>query len=78
MIALADVTLEGADGTLLDRGLNDRIRSVAEKYGAQVVELFLPFAVNASTFVAADCPHPSGAGYQAIAAITATAFLVAQ
>ncbi len=85
--ALASVTLEGADGTVLDRGLNDRIRSVAEKYGAQVVDLFLPFAVNAAnpanpesadTFVATDCTHPSGAGHQAIAMLTGAAFLVAQ
>ena len=85
--ALASVTLEGADGTVLDRGLNDRIRSVAEKYGAQVVDLFLPFAVNAANpanpesvepFVAAECTHPSGAGHQAIATLTKAAFLVAQ
>ena len=75
--ALGSVTLEGADGTVLDRGLNDRIRSVAEKYGAQVVDLFLPFAISANTLVAADCTHPSGAGHQAIAMLTGAAFLVA-
>jgi lysophospholipase L1-like esterase len=76
--ALASVTLEGLDGTVLDRGLNDRIRSVAEKYEAQVVELFLPFVVNASTFVANDCIHPSGAGHDFIATLTGAAFLAAQ
>jgi lysophospholipase L1-like esterase len=73
--ALATVTLEGADGTVLDRGLNDRIRSVAEKYHARVVDLFLPFAVNANTLVAADCIHPSGVGHQAIATLSVAAFL---
>jgi lysophospholipase L1-like esterase len=75
---LGTVALEGADGTVLDRGLNDRIRSVAERYGAQVVELFLPFAVNANTFVATDCIHPSGVGHQAIAMLTGAAFLAGQ
>jgi lysophospholipase L1-like esterase len=76
--ALASVTLEGLEGTVLDRGLNDRIRSVAEKYDAQVVDLFLPFAVSANTLVAADCIHPSGAGYQAIAILSGSSFLAAQ
>jgi lysophospholipase L1-like esterase len=76
--ALGTVVLEGAAGTVLDRGLNDRIRSVAAKYDAQVVELFLPFAGNANTLVAADCIHPSGAGHQVIAMITGTAFVAAQ
>ena len=63
---LGNVTLEGAPGTVLDRGLNDRIRSVAERYGATVVDVFGPFAVNADVLVASDCIHPSGAGYQII------------
>jgi len=40
--------------------------------------LFLPFAANANTRLAADCIHPSGAGYQAIAALSGAAFLNAQ
>jgi len=76
--ALANATLEGAEGTVLDRGLNDRIRSVAAKYDAQVVDLFLPFAAQASTLVSPDCIHPSGAGYQIIAALSGAAFATAQ
>ena len=75
--ALGTVALEGLDGTILDRGLNDRIRSVAEKYGAQVVDLFVPFAVSANTLVAADCIHPSGVGYQAIAMLSSVSSCVA-
>jgi lysophospholipase L1-like esterase len=63
---------------VLDRGLNDRIRAVAERYDAQIVDLFLPFAVNAGTLVSTDCIHPSGAGYQAIGALSWAAFLEAQ
>jgi lysophospholipase L1-like esterase len=78
VVALANATLEGVEGTVLDRGLNDRIRSVAEKYDAQVVDVFVPFAVNANMLVAADCIHPSGAGYQVIATLSGAAFLAAQ
>jgi lysophospholipase L1-like esterase len=76
--AVGTAALEGAPGTVLDRGLNDRIRSVAAKYGAQVVDVFPAFAINANTLVAADCIHPSGAGYQVIAALSNAAFLAAQ
>ena len=75
---LATATLEGAPGTVLDRGLNQRIREVAAKYDAQVVDLFLPFAGAADTLVAADCTHPSGTGHQAIAVLSSAAFLAAQ
>jgi lysophospholipase L1-like esterase len=75
--ALANVTLEGAQGTVLDQGLNDRIRSVAAKYDAQVVDVFVPFAVNANTLVSPDCVHPSGVGHQVIATLSGAAFLAA-
>jgi lysophospholipase L1-like esterase len=71
---LATVTLEGAPGTVLDRGLNTRIRSIAQKYDARVIDLFLPFAVSANTLVSSDCIHPSGLGYQAIAFLASQAF----
>jgi lysophospholipase L1-like esterase len=66
-VLLGDVTLEGAPGTILERGLNDRIRSVAARYDARVVELFGVFAVFAGTLVSPDCVHPNGLGYQVIA-----------
>jgi lysophospholipase L1-like esterase len=78
VIAVGTATLEGVPGTVLDRGLNDRIRSVAARYHAQVVDVFAPFAINANTLVASDCIHPSGAGYQVIAALSNAAFLAAQ
>jgi lysophospholipase L1-like esterase len=72
---LGNVILEGAPGTVLDRGLNDRIRSVADEYGANVVDLFGPFAFNANVLVASDCVHPSGVGYQAILGLTQAVYL---
>ena len=71
---LGTVTLEGAPGTVLDRGLNTRIRSIAEKYDAQVIDVFLPFAISPNTLVASDCAHPSGLGYQVIALLASQAF----
>jgi len=70
--------LEGVPGTVLDEGLNDRIRTIAAKYGAQVVDLFVPFAFNPDAFVAADCIHPSGAGYHTIEALFKAAYLSGQ
>ncbi len=64
--ALGFVTLEGAPGTVLDRGLNTRIRDVAARYGAQVVDLFPAFAAFADQLVSTDCIHPNGTGYQVI------------
>lgn len=75
VIALAHITLEGDSNTVLDRGLNDRIRSVAQKHQASVIDLYLPFAANANALVSSDCIHPSGAGHQAIAALASAAFL---
>ena len=75
VVALTDATLEGFPGSLLDRGLNTRIRSIAAKYNAQVIDLYLPFRFQADTLVAADCSHPSGLGYEAILQLAKLAFL---
>ncbi|HEY1306467.1 MAG TPA: SGNH/GDSL hydrolase family protein [Vicinamibacterales bacterium] len=74
-VALGNAVLEGAPGTVLDQGLNDRIRAVAAKYNATVVDLFLPFAFNPNLFVAADCIHPSGAGYHIIETLFEAAYV---
>ncbi len=68
-VALADAAIEGiVPGTLLaNNGLNDRIRAVAVKYGAIVVEgIFEQFAANPDGLVAADCIHPNDAGHAVI------------
>ena len=74
-VLLGNATLEGVPGTVLERGLNDRIRTVADRYGAQVVDLFFPFVLNANVLVSVDCVHPSGAGYKAILTFFQAAFL---
>lgn len=74
-VALGDAVLEGVPGTVLDEGLNDRIRAIAAKYDAQVVDLFVPFRFNPDAFVAADCIHPSGAGYAIIESLFQAVFV---
>jgi len=71
---LGSVTLEGAPGTVLDQGLNDRIRAIAARYDATVVDLFPTFAFAADQLIGADCVHPNGLGYQAIAGLFIGAF----
>lgn len=71
---LAALVLEGEAPPFLTRGLNDRIRDVAAKYGARVVELYQLFALNADAWVADDCIHPNDAGHAAISAAAVAAF----
>jgi len=75
LVALGNAVLEGAPGTVLDQGLNDRIRGIAGKYKATLVDLFVPFALNPNLFVAADCIHPSGAGYHTIETLFEAAYV---
>ena len=74
-VTLGNIVLEGLPGTVLDEGLNDRIRAIAAKYNAQVVDLYIPFRINPDAFVAADCVHPSSAGYSVILSLFQAAFL---
>ncbi len=74
--ALASIAMEGLPDSHLDQGLNDRLRAIAARYDAEVIELFLPFAQNPDGLIAADCLHPNDAGHAliaqlAIAALTA-------
>jgi lysophospholipase L1-like esterase len=64
---LANLAIEGSDEVpLLTRGLNDRIRDVAAKYDAKVIEVFSIFAANANNLIADDCIHPNDAGHVVI------------
>jgi lysophospholipase L1-like esterase len=75
VVALGNAVLEGVPGTVLDQGLNDRIRAIAARYDARVVELFIPFAINPNAFVSTDCIHPNGAGYHLIESLFEAAFV---
>jgi lysophospholipase L1-like esterase len=72
--SLTAIVLEGEAPPLLTRGLNDRIRDVAAKYGARVIEIYQVFALNADAFISPDCIHPSDAGHQTIADAAQLAF----
>jgi lysophospholipase L1-like esterase len=72
---LAHLVLEGNDDVnLLASGLNDRIRDVAARYNAKVIEIFSLFASNPDGLVADDCIHPSDAGHAVIFAQAVSAF----
>ena len=74
-VALGDAVLEGVPGTVLEEGLNDRIKAIAAKYDAQVVDLYGPFRINSDALVAADCIHPNSAGYALITALFEAVFV---
>lgn len=63
---LANAVLEGTPSRLLIRGLNTRLREIAAKYQARVIETFLPFYLQPDLYIADDCTHPNDAGHAAI------------
>lgn len=63
---LANAALEGSPSPRLERGMNDRIRELAHKYGAKVIDTFLPFYLNPDALIADDCIHPNDAGHTVI------------
>lgn len=73
---LANVVLEGGVPPLLVRGLNDRLRDLAAKHGAKVVEIFLAFALNADALIVGppDCVHPNDDGHAVIRDAAVAAF----
>ncbi|HEX5645973.1 MAG TPA: GDSL-type esterase/lipase family protein [Nitrospira sp.] len=71
---LANAVLEGSPSPRLDRGMNARLRELAHKYNAKVIDTFLPFYLNADTLIDSDCVHPNDAGYAAILAAAVYAY----
>jgi hypothetical protein len=71
---LGTAALEGLPGTLLDKGLNDRLRTIAAKHRAKVVEIFGPFFLDPSGLIADDCIHPNDAGHAVILQAAIAAF----
>ncbi len=77
-VALATGALEGFPGTILEeRGLNDRLREIAAKHDAQVVELFVPFFPplgDPDELISEDCAHPTDAGHELISGLFIAAY----
>jgi lysophospholipase L1-like esterase len=72
---LANLSLEGSDEVpLLASGLNDRIRDVAARYDAKVIETFSLLASNPDALIADDCIHPNDSGHAVIYAAAVAAF----
>ena len=65
-IRLADIALEGLSDSPLEEGLNDRLRAIAERYDAKLVDLYLPFRAAPDTLIADDFIHPNDAGHAEI------------
>jgi lysophospholipase L1-like esterase len=63
---LANAVLEGSPSPRLERGMNDRLRDLARKHGAKVIDTFLPFYLYPDALVSDDCVHPNDAGYAVI------------
>jgi lysophospholipase L1-like esterase len=72
---LAHLVLEGKDNVpFLTSGLNDRIRDVAARYNAKVIEVFLSFASDPDDLLSDDCIHPNDAGHAVICEAAVFAF----
>lgn len=63
---LANAVLEGSPSPRLERGMNIRLRELAHKYGAKVIDTFVPFLLNAEKYISTDCVHPNDDGHAAI------------
>ncbi len=69
LAALADIALEATPAhglTLLQRGLNTRLRELAAKYGARVIDTYLPFRLAPDALIGDDCVHPNDLGHATI------------
>jgi lysophospholipase L1-like esterase len=60
---LAEWALQGREGSPVEEGLNDVIRSVAGKQGVPVADWHGPFQGKSAEFIAPDRIHANDAGY---------------
>lgn len=65
-IRLADIALEGLPNSPLEAGLNNRLRTIADRYDAKLVDLYPPFRAAPNTLIADDFIHPNDAGHAEI------------
>jgi lysophospholipase L1-like esterase len=71
---LANAVLEGSPSPRLVRGMNARLRELAHKHGAKVIDIFVPFYLYPDALIGDDCVHPNDAGYAAILAAAKYAY----
>ena len=64
---LADLALEGKEGTPFPEGLNDIIREEAAKSGVTLVDWYPLFEGKAGEYISFDYIHPNDEGYRAMA-----------
>ena len=71
---LANAVLEGSPSPLLQRGMNTRLRELAKKHRAKVIDTFIPFYLNPDQLIADDCVHPNDAGHSVILKVAKYAY----
>jgi lysophospholipase L1-like esterase len=64
---LADLALEGKEGTPFPEGLNDIIREEAAKSGVTLVDWYPLFEGKAGEYISFDYIHPNDEGYRVMA-----------
>jgi lysophospholipase L1-like esterase len=64
---LAELALEGREGSPFEEGLNDVIRSIADEHGVAVADWYGPFQGKSAEFMAPDRIHANDAGYSVMA-----------
>lgn len=63
---VAEWALEGREGSPVEEGLNDIIRSVAGEHGVPVADWYSAFEGKSVEFIAPDQIHANDAGYKAM------------
>jgi acyl-CoA thioesterase-1 len=63
---LADLALEGREGSPFEEGLNDVIRSIAGEHDVPVADWYGAFQGKSAEFIAQDQIHANDAGYRAM------------
>jgi len=63
---LAESALEGREGSPVEEGLNDVIRSIAGEHGVALADWYGSFQGKSAEFIAPDRIHANDAGYRAM------------
>lgn len=71
---LITLIMEGVPAEFDIRGMNDRLRDVAVKHGAKVIDTFLTFYFDPDKYIDSDCIHPTNDGHSVIYGAAITAF----